>query len=291
MLRTPSTAGALTLIDLLHNQPDIPEAKRPLSPDSGFPEAKRQFAHGDELDLPFALTSPGSSPQRTCTFSPSAEDLFNQVAETEDLELSPLLLPKMVADAGSSLEAPLEPLPTPADLLKGRQAPREGAEGDFPEPDELGELRRPPPPPLTLLEAVQQNPMPGMLPQPKNRRPASPEAEMLQSHSAWQKKLRQVLGESDATTRALLSPALSRDLYSTVQVLARLSPRQVSSLHASAKELVDRLLDQTRRQVCAEAGLGPPGDWEASVRAISDKTIAGVSEPSGVGAPCSARPE
>ena len=95
---------------------------------------------------------------------------------------------------------------------------------------------------------------------------------MLQSHMQWQKKLRAALGDSDAATRALLSATMSKDLYGTVQILARLSPRQVDALHAPARALVQQLLDQTRMQICQEAGFAPMGDWlNQRVSAVSGK--------------------
>jgi len=251
MERTPSTSGALTLIDLVHQH----EAnKRALSPSFDWPAAKRHdsILDDDDHELSLTLASPG---ERTCTFSPN---FFNQVAD--DLELSPLLLPKI---GESSLPA-LPPLPAP---LPNKQpsrglSPLSTAETVLSTGSHSGDHLMMPP--LTLLEAVQQTrPLATEFSAPpRTRRPATPEASMLHTHAGWQKKLRQALADSDATTRALLSPVASRDLYGTVQLLARLSPRQIDSLHKTARALVESLLEQTRKLVCREAGLTDTGVWD-----------------------------
>ncbi|KAL3904591.1 MAG: hypothetical protein SGPRY_011230, partial [Prymnesium sp.] len=217
--------------------PCLAREKRAGSPSFERPFVKRQLSRpndDDEVKFAFSLDSPGSSPQRTCTLSPNFLDDM-----ADELELAPLLLQHAdVEDAlfpmAMSQFSRGSTMSTPETVQTGKDAFL---------------------PPLSLLEAVQ----PAYMSSRKSSanslcdksfidRPSSPEASMLQSHATWQKKLRSALAEADAGTRALLSPATGRDLYGTVQVLARLSPRQISSLHTPARDLVEMLLKQTREQ-------------------------------------------
>lgn len=238
-------------------EPASADRKRPQSPSLLLPPSKRLEAVEDaEINsLSFALDSPMSSPQRTCTLSPN---FLDDVAD--ELELSPFMHP--VSDdtdvSSHSISVPV--------FSKG---------DGWSSLDKNGKNSLKPP--LSLLEAVQPSCI-------KSRRassnlsspseaPSSPEATMLQTHSAWQAKLRAALAESDATTRALLSPAMGRDLYCTVRVLARLSPRQIDSLYAPARDLVEKLLTQTRNQVCQDAGIAPAGMWETAFRQLSQHKL------------------
>jgi len=64
-----------------------------------------------------------------------------------------------------------------------------------------------------------------------------------------------------------MTPATTLDPVGTVCALARLSPRQVDALHPPARELVQRLLDNTRQQMWEKAKLGPtPALLEQSAR-------------------------
>ncbi|KAL1522367.1 hypothetical protein AB1Y20_017358 [Prymnesium parvum] len=243
--------------------------KRPLSPRWERPVAKRLERGCVEDDgLSFSLDSQNSSPQRTCTLSPN---FLDDVAD--ELELAPLLLQH------PDLDTSLPPISVPP---FSRDSTMSTPEIVHPVAKDAGA------PPLSLLEAVQPAYMSSRRSfsdlqsiKPHAERPSSPEASMLQSHSAWQKKLRAALSDSDAATRALLSSATGRDLYGTVQVLARLSPRQIDSLHPPARELVTSLLKQTREQVCQEAGLAPAGMWEMASRLLGQHSLteAGVLGP------------
>lgn len=232
--------------------------KRSLSPSlDELPQPKRHDLCHDDVsgELSFSLDSPMSSPQRTCTLSPN---FLDDVAD--ELELGELLLPER------SVESVEPPVVVPN---RSRGSTRST-------PDPLQTLNKEASlPPISLLEAVQpayiisRSRSQTDLSCGQPERPSSPEASMLQSHTSWQKKLKSSLQDCDAATRALLSPATGRDLYGTVQVLARLSPRQIDALHPPARELVTSLLDQTREQVCQDAGLPPAGMWEMPSLSLS----------------------
>ena len=72
------------------------------------------------------------------------------------------------------------------------------------------------------------------------------------TNGRWLTQLRSSLASADAHTRMLLGPCVSQASTTALKAVARLSPRQVSTLHKPCRELVQRLLDDTRQKVCSE---------------------------------------
>ena len=246
------------MLEMLSAQPDTGQSHP--APADVLPAPKRKKQQGQALkrqdeeadELPFSIDfEPNSSPLRAGTFSP---EFFKELRD--ELELSPSS-PGMLQMDGE--HCPSLSLPIPMGTFSSTMST----------PDTCIETSDTRTAPLSLLEAVTSQTSAGQsrrssVDMTLRERPPSPEVSMLQGHAQWQKKLRAAVVDSDAGTRALLSGAVGRDLYTTVQVLARLSPRQVETLHVPARTLVQQLLNHTREQVCQEAGLAQAEVWDLS---------------------------
>ena len=223
--------------------------KRPLSP-AGVCESDSKRAATDLTSSRLNLEDTGFSAQ-DLTFSP---DFVATMAD--ELELSPLLLP-----LPCDLPPPMDELPgasedglslTPETVLAADFKPSQMMRSL----SESGSL-------LSSAPALSRQSS-GLLDAPAAGKGAGKSSDR---HSQWQAQLRATLADADACTRALMTPATTLDPVGTVCALARLSPRQVDALHPPARELVQRLLDNTRQQMWEKAKLGPtPALLEQSAR-------------------------
>lgn len=165
-------------------------------------------------------------------------------------ELSPSMLYAMAAD----VELPPFALPPP-------ETPEHPLPLAMPHPMPLGSA------PLhanrqtalgELLES-QAAPSTGWRPSPRSQPPAEFAEACLYEHARWQEALRSALAHADGYTRSLVGAATAYSPCGTMGVLARLSPRQINSLHPPARALVQRLLDVTRAHASLDhTSLDPP---------------------------------